>query len=64
MSNEYNVLNDNILKAVWCCAECRDIVECNVWDYQNIGTPYCADCDEDMYYVETRLYNSVRERIM
>ena len=62
--NDYTILDDNLLRAVWACPECKDTVECNVWDYQNVGTPYCADCDEDMVYIQTRLYKkNYRERL-
>ena len=54
----YTVFDDDTkLKTVWECAECKMQEEHFVWDHQNIGSPYCADCDEDMVYIYTRLYD-------
>jgi Zn finger protein HypA/HybF involved in hydrogenase expression len=48
-------INDVKIRHVWRCAECEDEVKVVPWDYQNIGTPYCADCDQDMAYLSTEM---------
>ena len=54
----YTIFDDDTkLKTVWECSECKMQEEHFVWDHQNIGSPYCAECDEDMVYIYTRLYD-------
>ena len=48
-------IDDTKIRHVWRCAECEDEVNIVPWDYMNIGTPYCADCDEDMQYLSTEM---------
>ena len=56
---KFKVIDDRYYRTVWQCCECGDTVEVKLWDYQNIGTPYCAECDEDMGYLQTRCYDTI-----
>jgi len=51
----WKIIDDTKIRHVWRCAECGDEVNVVPWDYMNIGTPYCADCDEDMQYLSTEM---------
>ena len=51
----WKVIDDTKIRHVWRCAECEDEVNVVPWDYMNIGTPVCADCDEDMQYLSTEM---------
>lgn len=48
-------MDDTKVRHVWRCAKCEDEVNVTPWEYQDIGTPMCADCDEDMYYLKTEM---------
>jgi len=51
----WKVIDDTKIRHVWRCVACEDEVNVVPWDYQNIGTPVCADCDEDMQYLSTEM---------
>jgi len=57
MMENWTIIDDTKLRHVWRCAECNDEVTVTPWDYQNIGTPVCCDCDEDMEYLSTEYNN-------
>ena len=48
-------IDDTKIRHCWECKICGEMVFVPSWEYQNIGTPYCADCDEDMAYVRTEI---------
>ena len=54
----WKLIDDTKIRHVWRCAECEDEVNVVPWDYMNIGTPVCADCDEDMQYLCTEHNNA------
>ena len=54
----WQVIDDTKIRHVWRCEECEDEVNIVPWDYQNIGTPVCADCDDDMIYSHTEINNA------
>jgi len=54
---KWQVIDDTKIRHVWRCAECGEESAVVPWDYMNIGTPYCADCDEDMEYLSTEMKN-------
>jgi len=62
---DYTIVEDDTkLMTVWECCECQRQEQHFLWSFQNIGCPYCADCDEDMVYIQTRLYEkNYRERL-
>ena len=62
---DYTIVEDDTkLMTVWECCECKKQELHFLWSAQNIGRPYCADCDEDMVYIETLLYEkNYRERL-
>ena len=51
----WKIIDDTKIRHVWRCAECEYEVNVVPWDYMNIGTPVCADCDEDMQYLSTEM---------
>jgi formylmethanofuran dehydrogenase subunit E len=53
----WQVIDDTKIRHVWRCADCGEESAVVPWDYMNIGTPYCADCDEDMQYLSTEMNN-------
>lgn len=53
----WQVIDDTKIRHVWRCADCGEESAIVPWDYMNIGTPYCADCDEDMQYLSTEMNN-------
>ena len=57
----YKVLDDRWYRSVWQCCDCGDMVEVTLWDYQNIGSPYCTECDQDMGYLQTRCYDKLED---
>ena len=63
---EYTIVEDDTkLMTVWECLECNRREEHYLWDCETIGCPYCADCDEDMNYIHTKLYQeNYLKRIM
>ena len=54
----WRLIDDSKIRDVWCCSECEDKVYVTPSWYQDNGTPYCADCDEDMQYLSTEINNA------
>jgi len=44
------------VKDVWVCPTCKDQVTVHPDFYTDNGTPMCADCDEDMTFLHTKIY--------
>lgn len=57
MNEIWKVIEDTNIRHVWRCAECEDEVNVLPWDYADIGTPYCSDCEKDMQYLSTEMKN-------
>ena len=53
--NHWVTIDDTKIRHVWRCAGCEDEVDVVPWHYQDIGTPYCADCEQDMAYLSTEM---------
>lgn len=53
--NHWIAIDDTKIRHCWECEVCGEMVFVPPWEYQNIGTPCCADCDEDMSYVRTEM---------
>lgn len=52
MSN-WVIIPDENVNNVWDCEECGDYAIVTPDQYQQVGTPVCADCDCDMTYSHT-----------
>jgi ABC-type ATPase with predicted acetyltransferase domain len=57
-------VDDNNVIMVWQCRECGDTVDIDPCFYECNGTPVCIECDEDMAYRHTQIYNNLTEKIM
>lgn len=55
--DNWRVIDDTKLRAVWRCPDCDIQAEVEPWWYQNNGTPVCPDCDDDMKYLGMEQYN-------
>ena len=53
--NVWTAIDDTNIRHVWRCADCEDEVNVLPWDYADIGTPYCSDCEKDMLYLSTEM---------
>lgn len=51
----YKIIDDTKIRHYWECDGCDEGVYVPPWEYQSIGSPYCAECDEDMMYVRTEM---------
>ena len=49
------MLDDEKIWCVWQCASCEEKSYVKPWDCQNIGTPVCSECDEEMEYIRTEI---------
>jgi transcription elongation factor Elf1 len=48
-------IEDNCVRHLWQCPHCGKGAMVNPSDYEDIGTPMCADCDRDMEYLYTEI---------
>ena len=51
----WRTIDDSKIRDVWCCPECEDKAYVTPSWYQDNGTPYCPDCDDDMNYIGTEM---------
>lgn len=63
MMKVLNVVNDEYILVLWRCGGCGYQCYVRPWDYQNIGTPVCGGCGEDMEYVQTEMFEYERDLI-
>ena len=49
------LLPDERIEASWVCEDCEVAVFVGPGSYEDVGTPVCTDCDEDMTYTGTWL---------
>ena len=45
-----------LVQTLWVCPDCENREEVNVWEWEELGTPYCIECDENMMMYEVRIY--------
>jgi hypothetical protein len=47
--------NDDNIRHLWECPDCDDHAYVKPWWYSENGTPFCADCENDMEYIRTEM---------
>lgn len=57
MTNNWVKIDDDSVRNVWECPVCNEQAKVYPDDYEDIGTPVCDECDVDMGYLHTELYN-------
>jgi len=53
------IVNDEKIKMLWRCSECKEEANVNPSFYQDNGTPMCEE-GEDMDYIETNILEKIR----
>lgn len=51
------MIDDKKSRQVWECPDCGDEVNVYPPEYEDIGTPVCAECGVDMFYRHTEYNN-------
>ena len=51
-------LDDHNINHHWQCPDCDAVADLAPDWYQDNGTPMCVECDQDMDYQYTELYNA------
>jgi len=52
-------IEDEKVRNVWKCEHCNKLTFCSPDSYEEVGTPICDKCDEDLFYVRTEFYMPV-----
>ena len=55
MDNWVKILDDCKVRSVWKCPICGECGNVNPFEYEDIGTPVCDECDVDMGYLHTEI---------
>jgi len=51
------IVHDTKVRQSWECPDCGDEVFVYPYEYEDIGTPVCSECDCDMVYNHTEYNN-------
>lgn len=54
--NRWVKVPDKIVKHIWECPVCHDKERVSPDAYEEMGTPVCSECDEDMTYSHTEIF--------
>ena len=57
MDNWVKILDDSKVRSVWKCPVCGECGNVHPFEYEDIGTPVCDECDVDMGYLYTEINN-------
>lgn len=52
---KWQTVEDEKVKSLWVCPECKQKAYIHPDWYSNNGTPMCTECDADMEYVKTEI---------
>ena len=56
MAKKWKTIGDDKVRHIWRCAECKTEAQISPEWYAGNGTPVCCDCDIDMEYLRTDIY--------
>jgi len=57
VDNWVKILDDSKVLSVWQCPVCGECGNVHPFEYEDIGTPVCDECDVDMGYLHTEINN-------
>ena len=56
MAKKWKTIDDDKVRHIWRCSECKTEAQIAPERYAGNGTPVCCDCDIDMEYLRTDIY--------
>jgi hypothetical protein len=54
---KWRKIEDQLVRHLWRCAACEDKGYFSAAFYGEAGVPFCVECDQDMEYVLTEIFD-------